>query len=135
MVRKLPTFPKMSLKSILKGDRVYYIFGAFLLLVIVMGIGGFGKGGSWFGRGSGGLDFTDNIRTKPNSCYDCEASSTKYPHLSTKTKCFNCEDEVASHSGWSNAGAAQNSKCYDCVDNKQLFRDGILQHKRPIIGS
>jgi hypothetical protein len=135
MVRKLPTFPKTGLKSMLKGEKLYYVLGAFLLLVIVMGVGGFGKGGVWFGGSSGGLDFTDYARTKPSSCYDCETPSNGYPHLSTKSKCFNCESDIASHSGWSNAGAAQNSKCYDCVENKQIFRDGLLRHKRPLIGA
>ena len=145
--RGAPRMPKMPgvagfVSSALKDKSAWmYGFGALMLLVVLFGgLSSSSSSSSFWNTASGmagSLDFVDHPRTKPHSCYDCESSSSlpsSSSHLANKSKCFNCEDQVGESSGWANAGAAQNTKCFTCGDNKLLWRDGIMRHRRPIIG-
>lgn len=58
--------------------------------------------------------------------------STSY--LRKKSKCFQCENQIARHSGADNVGATHSTKCFTCGDNPLLWRDGVMQHKKPIMG-
>lgn len=116
-----------------------WIYGLLALLLLVMLFGGFSSfrlqnlGSPPYTLQAGHLDYVEHPRTKPQSCYDCE-SSTGSAYMANKSKCFQCEDQVGGSSGWANAGAAQNTKCFTCGENKLLWRDGLLRHKRPILG-
>jgi hypothetical protein len=113
-----------------------WMYGVAALLLLVVLFGGVSTSPWASSSMAGRLDFVDHPRTKPHSCYDCEASSpTSASHLTNKSKCFNCEDQVGESSGWANAGAAQNTKCFTCGDNKLLWRDGVMRHRRPIVGA
>ena len=95
-------------------NRTLCIIG--FLLVVVLFFSGVPKSGS--------------LQFKDHSVHGLAPTS----YLDRKTKCFQCENQVARQSGVENAGAAQSSKCFTCGDNPLLWRDGVMQHKRPIIG-
>ena len=104
-----------------------YALGLLLLAIVLLGV-------AIGGDRAGGLRFTDYPKTKPSVCFDCEnkvGGSANY--LAGRSKCFTCENQISGSDGASNAGAAQSSKCYTCGENPLIWRDQLLQHKRPIL--
>ena len=111
---------------------MWYWWHVLLLLILVVVFGGvynarYGGGG---GGGGGGLRFVDHLFTKPSSCFSCERSN---PTMN-RTKCFECEHQLAGRQGPNSIGAGQPTKCFSCGENRSIFRDVFMRNRKPILG-